>query len=235
MTDITIDELIEQVRDLIRYDGRVVYDLPLYNKFHKEVTSYVIANHLDNTSDWEMIQRNLIWKSIQYLNNKEADIILTGLENLRLIILARQNGYKETFWEFIHPSIIKVSQKKFIEENLADSIESAFKEINMRVQKIYFKISGEHKDGADLMHTAFSPKSGLFIKLPDSKYQYEKGNQEAYMELFAGAYRTSRNPFAHANLTPERDYTIRLLMIASQLMYKVDEAIKFMDICEDKN
>lgn len=227
---ITVENLIEQVRNLIRFQGKVFYDTPIYEKFHKEVTEYVHSIYFDNTEEWTLIQKNLIWKPSQYLTTKEAEDILTGLENIRLKILERINGYKEPFWEYIHPIITSISQKKFVEKHFSDSIESAFKEVNTIIQKLYYKLTGETKDGADLMHSAFSDKGyPNIIQFLDSNNNYVKGNQEAYMELFAGAYRTSRNPFAHANLTIEKNEAIRYLMLASMLMYKIDDAVRLND------
>lgn len=224
---IAIDNLIEQVRNLIRFQREVVYDTPIYEQFHKEVTEYVHSIYFDNTEEWTLIQKNLIWKPAQYLSNKEAANILIGLENIRLKMLERINGCKEPFWEYIHPIITNISQKKFIEKHFADSIESAFKEVNTIIQKLYYKLTGEMKDGADLMHSAFSDKGyPNIIQFLDINNNYVKGNQEAHMELFAGAYRTSRNPFAHANLTVEKNDAIRYLMLASMLMYKIDDALK---------
>jgi len=144
MTDtITVENLIEQVRNLIRYRGQVHCDTPIYEKFHKEIITYVFENFLDKTEHWDFIQKNLIWKSVHYLSRQEADNILTGLENLRLEILERQNESRNPIWQYIHPLIVGTSQKLFTDKHYSKAVQAAFVEINDRVKKIRIKIDGK--------------------------------------------------------------------------------------------
>ena len=113
--NITIENLIEQVRDLIRYQGEVRYDTPIYDKFHKDITEFVFAHSLDETEHWELIQRNLMWQSTQFMLNEEANQILTGLENMRLEILKRKNGNgnKDTAGGYTDKPIVQNSEKVY--------------------------------------------------------------------------------------------------------------------------
>ena len=52
------------------------------------------------------------------------------------------------------------------------------------------------------------------------------------MEIFAGVMKGIRNPNAHENLQKSRDDTVRELMVASLLMYKVDDAVSFSNVSE---
>lgn len=66
-----------------------------------------------------------------------------------------EGGYLPGFWPWIHPDIIKVSKELFDNKHYADSVESAFKEINSRVKRIYKNKTGVEKDGHVLMENAF--------------------------------------------------------------------------------
>jgi len=228
---VTVENLIEQVRDLIRYRGQVHCDTPIYEKFHKEVANFVFENFLDKTEHWEYIQKNLIWKSTHYLSRQEADNILTGLENLRLEMLERQNASKDPFWQYIHPLIIGVSQKLFIDKHYSKSVQSSFVEINDRIKKIRKKIDGNELDGVDLMRKTFGTEQP---KLFFENNSTESGSnvQQEFMGIFAGAMQGIRNPNAHENVKIGKEDAVRQLMLASLLMYKVDDAVHFSNITE---
>lgn len=222
----TVDNLIEQLRNIIRFQGKVVYDTPIYEKFHKEVTEYIHSIHFDNTSEANLIQKNLIWKPSQYLSIKEAEVILTALENIRLKMLERINGSKEPFWEYIHPIIIEVSQQLYLDTHYAKAVQAAFVEINTRVKKIRIQIDGAELDGDTLMRQTFSVNKPV-LYFEDNSTESGKNVQQGYMDIFAGVMKGIRNPNAHENIEIDKNGAVRKLMLASLLMYKIDDAVKF--------
>lgn len=110
-------------------------------------------------------------------------------------------------------------------EHYADCVETAFKEINSRLKKIYRKQKNEEKDGAALMNTIFSPGNPV-LRFEDISTQSGKDVQAGYMQIFAGAMQGIRNPKAHENLYIQKDAAIKRLILASLLMDKVDEAVQ---------
>lgn len=142
---------------------------------------------------------------------------------LRMLI---SNGYKLPeggFWNMIHPSVVSISKKKFEDGHFADSVESAFKEVNNLVKQIVKNKTGEELDGAVLMNKAFSPKNPIVI-LDDLSSDTGRNIQLGYMQIFTGAMTGIRNPKAHNNLTITPDRAIHFLFLASLLMFKIDEA-----------
>ena len=131
-----IDVIINQLKGLYKRNERIVFDYPPYVEFHENLTNFIYRNNLDESKEWEIIKKNLVVKSSQYMITKEADIILVELENLKRILL---KGKYEKFWEYVHPRIRKIAENKFFHGYYADSVESAFKEINSRVKNIYLK------------------------------------------------------------------------------------------------
>ena len=129
------------------------------------------------------------------------------------------------FWSMIHKDIIKVAKDKFEDGYYADAVESAFKEINRRVKEIVKKKIGKELDGASLMQHAFSEKNPI-IALDDLSSETGKDIQKGYMQIFAGAMTGIRNPKAHANIDISRERAMHFIILASLLMYKLDEALR---------
>ena len=138
------------------------------------------------------------------------------------------NGYgnnnSSSIWANIHPQIISVAKGSFDNGHYADAVEAAFKEINMRVKKIYKDRTSVEKDGAKLMQAAFSVQNPI-IKLGDISTETGANIQQGYMEMFAGAMIGIRNPQAHNNLQITRENAVRKLHYASMLMYKLDDEL----------
>lgn len=136
-------------------------------------------------------------------------------------------------WHYIHPMIIKSSQKLYLDGHFANAAADAFIEINDRVKKLYATVrpGANLPDGDSLMKTTFSPQNPaiLFCDLSTTTgYNIQKG----YMEMLAGAMSALRNPKAHKNISITADDAMRRLQFASMLMYKIDEAVAYSKIQE---
>ena len=231
---ITIESLIEQVREMIKCRGEVRYDTPIYAKFHKEVTEFIYANHFDKTEHWDYIQGNLMWKSTQYMVNQGANRILTGLENIKLLILERENGSSDPFWYYIHPLIIVASQEMFIDGHFHKSVLAAYIAIEVRLKRIRKKHQPNEKEltGSKLMENVFSNNEPCFLQFQCREDEDGQNVQTGFMRIFAGAMTGIRNLPAHGNSDIPRDDAVRKLMLASLLMYKIDEALAYSKISE---
>jgi uncharacterized protein (TIGR02391 family) len=135
-----------------------------------------------------------------------------------------ENNVQISFWYLIHPKITKVSQKLFDHGHYADSVEAAFKEVNVIVKECHRRKTGKELDGADLMRTAFSVNNPT-ITLDDLDTISGKDVQQGYMHLFEGSMLGIRNPKAHANITIDEDRATHLIFLASLLLFKFDERI----------
>lgn len=226
---IEIDTLIGKMKALYKVEGTICFDHPAYEEFHNDVQQFIYENHFEGTPEWEKISENLVYTSRQYMIQQEADIILEQLNLLKERVLLKQN---EGFWSYLHPMIYKVSGNKFNQGFYADSVESAMKEVNSRIKRIYKRYRGEEKDGQDLMRKTFSPSNPLLI-FEDLDTESGKNVQEGYMQIFAGAIQGIRNPKAHENTYISREDAIKRLILASLLMEKVDEAIRYTRLSED--
>ena len=81
---VNIDDLISEMKSLYKVEGvhTIRFDLPEYEKFHKNIMAFIYENHFENTPEWETISQNLVYKSTQYMTRSEADIILVQSQKL---------------------------------------------------------------------------------------------------------------------------------------------------------
>lgn len=229
--DVTIDDLIKQVKDFIKFKGSVRFDLPAYEKFHSGIQDFVCQNHFQNTPEWQIISKNLVYKSTQFMTESEANTILINLNSLRMRVLECEN---EEFWQYMHPEIIRVSKQLFKNGSYANATTDAFIEINGRVKKLYSTISPDADsipDGCALMTTVFSNNKPM-LEICDRSDDSGKNTQLGYMNMLSGAMSALRNPKAHENIVITREDAVRRLLFASMLMYKIDEAVAYSKVKE---
>lgn len=140
---------------------------------------------------------------------------------------------QDDIWEDIHPQIRKVSEKLYEDGHYAESAENAFKEINSKVKKLFVLKCPNEKvlDGVALMTTVFSDNDPL-IEFGNRTSESGKNVQKGFMMMLAGAMAGLRNPKAHENLIIADNDARRQLMLASMLMYKIDEAVKYSNVYE---
>ncbi len=106
---------------------------------------------------------------------------------LRTLIDDKKSTFNPDVWTLIHREIQRVSKNKFIDGYYADSVESAFKEVNTRVKNIVKMKTGQEFDGASLMQRAFSLENPI-IKLDDLTTESGKNIQKGYLQIFSGIH-----------------------------------------------
>lgn len=228
----TIDELQDDVRYFIEVKARVTIDLPRYRAFYDKIQQFVGRFGLENTLEWKELDKWLLHTSREYMVNKEACEIQRALDALKERALQMQDNVHDTYWNCVHPKITAVSREAFKSNLFAQSVEAAFKELNvqvkMRIKKEFPKLCTE-KDGVSLMQTVFSPNNPLLKVESEIESTSGRDTQMGYMNMFAGAISAIRNPKAHENMTISKDDAIRKLYFASMLMYKLENAIAVHD------
>lgn len=171
----------------------------------------------------------IIYESEKLEPDKMGKKLLDELNSMRKVLMFENRTPATSIinveWPLIHTDIIKVSKEKFEHGHYADSVESAFKEVNTRIKDYCKKKTGQELDGVDLMRNVFSSKSPLII-LDDLTTQSGKNVQDGYGHIFAGSMQGIRNPSAHANLEISDEKAIHLLFLASLLMFTIDDKLK---------
>lgn len=136
-------------------------------------------------------------------------------------------------WKLIHPKITQVSKQLYLDGHYSNAVCDAFIEINDRIKRIYSIMRPNEKvpDGDALMKLVFSVNSPI-IEFCDQSNTTGINIQKGYMEMLSGGMSALRNPKAHANITISADESMRQLVFASMLMYKIDEAVRYSNIQE---
>lgn len=171
----------------------------------------------------------------RYREAEEAERLSTRISVLQALLaeidfqLSLQAPTHETlkersFWEDLHPTVVSIGKLRYDSNHFADAVESVFKELNNRIKEFVKRKTGKEMDGADLMHTALSPKNPI-VTLEDLSSESGRNIQQGYMEIFAGAIIGIRNPKAHANINIDALRARHHLYLASLLFQVFDERI----------
>lgn len=223
-----VDELQEDVRYFIEIKGQVTIDLPRYRAFYDKIQRFIGRLGLEDTVEWKELDKWLVHTSRGKMLRKEACEIQRALNALKACAMQRHNKDHDNYWAYVHPKIAEVARKAFESDLFAESVEAAFKEINVQVRERIKKEFPElrmEKDGVSLMQTAFSPTNPMLKVEYDIESTSGKDTQFGYMNMFAGAISAIRNPKAHENMTISKDDAMRKLYFASMLMYKLENSI----------
>ncbi|MDE7430700.1 MAG: TIGR02391 family protein, partial [Lachnospiraceae bacterium] len=169
-------------------------------------------------------------------------VFLNPIELGRLIeilnyLWSKQTNYGDDVWNAIHPRIIDVSKALFLNGHYSNAASSAFIEIIERTKHIYAIMHPGQQipEGDSAITHVFSPNNPM-LKICDTSNKIGEDYQRGIMELFKGANAAFRNTSTHTNkLALSKEEAIRRLMVASLLMYKIDEAVKYSGISEQNS
>lgn len=180
----------------------------------------VLSEHLQNLQINMFVQQ--YGNPNVFINSFAVGQVLESLDALQAFYIQKRND----LWYYVHPLIIKASQKLYLDGHYANAAEDAFIEVNAHIKKLYSAFNpNETKipDGVTLMNKLFSEDNPL-VSIHDRSTQTGRDIHNGYRFMLAGAMSALRNPKAHSNdekLSPEE--AMRRLMFASMLMYKIDE------------
>lgn len=218
-----IDCLIEQCRKRI-----------CYNQVYNEIKSLILDVLGEGSQEYQALVKahTTYWFDyskfntyIGLLNSLKNHIVMHGLQS-------NKKGLNIT--PTLHHLIYKVSYGKYLDGYYSEAVESAIKEINSRLKRLYKKYKNRELDGADLFAMVFNSDidKTLLVAGDNLETQSGKDEQEGYRLLFMGLWKGIRNPKAHANTLLSKEECIERLLFASMLMNKIDECVKKSNIEE---
>lgn len=179
---ITIDSLIGQMKNLFAIKTPVRFDTPEYNQFHCDLIQYIYENHFEESDEWKIISRNLVYTSTQRMAVGEGNTILIQLDALK----RRELGLRFAVdWKLVHLDIIRVARSLYQDGHYFESARSAFIEINARVKKLFPELrgkDGKQLDGYPLMQTVFSAKSPKIV-IADTSTDTGENVQRGFMDM----------------------------------------------------
>lgn len=127
-------------------------------------------------------------------------------------------------WREVHPRIIETSQGLFCDGYYDSAAEKAVKEVESRLRELFHILKPDATVPAkvgDIIGALLSENGAYqFVDLSTvSGKDYRRGIHS----LFEGIFAAYRNPSAHENLSCTKRESIEQIMLASQLMYVLDE------------
>jgi uncharacterized protein (TIGR02391 family) len=160
--------------------------------------------------------------AVEALSTVQGFVIPEARRLLTVTDIEGPRSPTQWFWEFLHPRISALARPRFEAGFFGDAVEASFKEFNDAVKRIVRDVDGRDLDGAPLMNAAFSLQKPI-IRLTELATETDKGIQQGYMQIMAGAMTGIRNPKAHGNLNPDSTKALHLICLASLLMHRLDE------------
>ena len=184
----------------------------------------LISNHLDDLKNalfTELPYQRFYINLIVYGQTIEAVDFVKGQ------ILATNQVNSMGLCRLLHPNIQRVSEKLYRDGSYAEAACNAFIEINSRLKELYrtaYPDSENVPDGQALMNKVFADNDPV-LEAGDRTTQTGKDIHLGTRFLFAGAMAALRNPKSHENIELEKDDSMRRMIFASMLMFKIDEII----------
>lgn len=75
----TLDEIKNLIIHLIDKPGTVNVRDRDYKLMHGELANFVYSNNYENSFEWQLISKNLIYTTKEYLSNEEANNLLRAV------------------------------------------------------------------------------------------------------------------------------------------------------------
>lgn len=183
-----------------------------------------ISNHLVDL-------KNALFTEISYqcfyINLIAYGQTIEAVDFVKGQILAANQVNNMGLCRLLHPNIQRVSEKLYRNGSYAEAACNAFIEINSRLKELYREVypnSENIPDGQALMNKVFADNDPV-LEAGDRTTQTGKDIHLGTRFLFAGAMAALRNPKSHENIELEKDDSMRRMIFASMLMFKIDEII----------
>ena len=225
LKDIQLKQLSNQLRQIANTPNILNIQFSAVDVAGIRESIIAIANNCKE-ADSQISQQLLTAKDILFAVNQFGQTfinpyaigqILFGLDYL----MAKERGQSEE-----KRTTQKSSKSLYESGHYANAAEDAFIEFNSRAKSIFKKLvptAASIPDGVDLMHKLFKDKPPL-CPVCDISTESGENVQQGFHFMAAGAMSALRNPKAHSNdEVIDQGESIRRLMFASMLMYKLDE------------
>lgn len=117
----------------------------------------------------------------------------------------------------LDPILAQKVWASFIRGDFETAIFSAFKEVEIRLRQVA-KLSPKDV-GVDLTRKAFHPETGLLTDYENP----DKGERQAYSDLFAGALGTFKNPSSHRDVNYDDPVVATSLILHANTLLQIVE------------
>ncbi len=151
-------------------------------------------------------------------------INIFSLGQLSQIIKMYDFDFSNQYWKYIHPKITELSKKRFEDGHYSDALQTALVEICSIIRAFREKEGlSEILSDCNMVQNTLKNK---ILQFSTGTSISETNIQSGYKNIFAGVIQAMRNPNAHKNNAITEEDAARKLMIASDMMYMLDKALK---------
>lgn len=233
MDNTKINMLCAQLQSLTNYDTTRPIPFDVVLSVREGITE--VAQRVSDISQFSsrhlMDLKNTLFTEIAfqqfYINPVVYGQILEFIEVVRGQFIAANQADCGDLCHLLHPSIRHVSEKLYRDGSYAEAACNAFIEINSRLKEIYCEKCpdlGNVPDGQALMNKVFADNNPV-LEAGNLTTQTGRDIQAGTRFMFAGAMAALRNPKSHENITLGKEDSMRRLIFASMLMFRIDEII----------
>lgn len=219
----TLQNWIYNTDNILSIGNNVIVDIITVNntRYQIETISNGIANEYPFYAKMLMNIRGNLFNIPPYSLN------IAAFGELFVIIKhISQEPINLSFWNEIHPRIKNISQGLYSDGYPDSAAEKAIKEVESRLRELFKILKPDAKVPnkiVDVIGALLSENGAYhFADLStDSGKNYRRGIQC----LFEGFFAAYRNPPAHQNIPYSKREAMEQIMLASQLMYVLDNPI----------
>lgn len=184
----------------------------------KQVTKEIRAEYPFHASELEYIANQLFFErnGWSYLNT----CIFGGL-----FYIVRQVSHEEhnELWRNVHPRIIKVSQSLYADGYYDSAADKALREVETYMRELYAVLKPGKGDPKEINTIKEALLSDNSIYAFDHSTMNGENYYKGIKSLFDNAFLAYRNPASHRNADISRRQAFERIVLASQLMYVLDE------------
>lgn len=127
------------------------------------------------------------------------------------------------FWSYIHPRICDVARSLYVDGHFSSAAKNAMVEVEARLRELFRELKPNTKEPAKVgdIIGALLTEGGAY-HFVDTSTTSGKDFRRGIQAMFEGALAAYRNPASHKNLNRSQQRTIEQIVLASQLMYVLD-------------
>ena len=184
----------------------------------KQVAKEIRVEYPFHASELEYIANQLFFErnGWSYLNT----CIFGGL-----FYIVRQVSHEEQneLWRNVHPRIIKVSQSLYADGYYDSAADKALREVETYMRELYAVLKPGKGDPKEINTIKEALLSDNSIYAFDHSTMNGENYYKGIKSLFDNAFLAYRNPASHRNADISRRQAFERIVLASQLMYVLDE------------
>lgn len=127
------------------------------------------------------------------------------------------------FWNNIHPRINNISRSPYADGHFASAAEKAMKEVEARLRELFVEVKPgktEPPKVSDIIGALLSENGAYHFA--DVSTLSGKNYRRGIQSIFEGMFAAYRNPSSHKNLDYSQREAIEQIVLASQLMFILD-------------